>query len=53
MTIDAFVVRPEDKPSALFFILEKLATQGKIIVFASTRYHVDFLVALVGQIYHC
>ena len=53
MTIDAFIVRPEDKVSALFFILEKIALHGKIIVFASTRYHVDYLVALVGSAFEC
>lgn len=53
MTIDAFVVRPEDKASALFFVLEKIASEGKIIVFVSTKYHVDYLVALVSQVYEC
>jgi superfamily II DNA/RNA helicase len=51
MTIDAFIVRPEDKVSALFFILEKIAISGKVIVFVSTKYHVDYLIALVGHVY--
>jgi superfamily II DNA/RNA helicase len=51
--IDVFVVRPQDKPSALFFILERIANQGKVIVFVPTRYHVDYLVALVGITYEC
>lgn len=49
MTIDAFIIRPQDKLSALFFVLDKIATNGKVIVFASTRYHVDYLVAVVGK----
>jgi ATP-dependent RNA helicase DDX54/DBP10 len=53
MTIDAFIVRPEDKPSALFFILDKIAVTGKVIVFVSTKYHVDYLMSLVGSVYEC
>jgi superfamily II DNA/RNA helicase len=50
MIIDAFVIRSEDKISTLFWILEKIV-EGKAIVFVSTRYHVDYLVALVGLSY--
>lgn len=51
MTIDAFMVRPEDKPSALFYILDQVAKTGKVIVFVSTKYHVDYLMAFVGSVY--
>lgn len=53
MTIDAFIVRTEDKTSALLYLLEKVTLNSKVIVFASTRYHVDFLMALVGEVYEC
>lgn len=53
MTIDAFVVRPQDKPNALFYILQKIVQDSKIIVFVSTKYHVDYLLALVGKVYQC
>lgn len=53
MTIDAFIVRPEDKSSALFFVLDKLTRNGKTLVFVSTRYHVDYLLALIGKSFPC
>lgn len=53
MTIDAFIMRPEDKTSALLYLLEKVIVNKKIIIFASTRYHVDYLMALVGSVYDC
>ena len=53
MTIDAYIVRPEDKSSALLFLLEKITLNTKVIIFATTRFHVDFLMALVGTVYDC
>lgn len=35
------------------FLLEKVTLNEKVIIFASTRYHVDYLMALVGDVYEC
>lgn len=53
MTIDAFIVRPEEKTSALLYLLENTIKDQKAIVFASTRYHVDYLMSLIGEVYDC
>lgn len=51
MSIDAFVVRPQDKPSALLFLLENVIKKEKIIIFTSTRFHVDYLLALLSTVF--
>jgi ATP-dependent RNA helicase DDX54/DBP10 len=53
MTLDAFIVRSGDKIGALLYILEKMLPNEKVIVFASTRFHVDYLVALIGMVTEC
>ena len=48
MKIDFFVVRPEEKVAALLYFLSNVVKNDKVIVFVSTRFHVDYLLALVG-----
>lgn len=48
MTLDAYLLRPGEKAGALLYILEHIVKEEKVIVFASTRYHVDYLVSLIG-----
>ena len=52
MSLDFFIIRPDEKiPTLLYFLEHKL--NGKIIIFTATRYHVDYLVAVVGLYYEC
>lgn len=51
MKLDFFVVRPEEKISALLYIIEKVIKKDKVIIFASTRFHVDYLLAMLGELY--
>jgi superfamily II DNA/RNA helicase len=53
MRVDFFILRSEEKLPALLFLLEHIVKKGKIIVFASTRYHVDYLLAVMGEMYEC
>ena len=48
MALDFFVVRPQEKVAALLFLLENVVRKKKVIVFVSTRFHVDYLLAVVG-----
>lgn len=53
MKIDFFVVRPEEKVAALLYFLSNVVKNDKVIVFVSTRFHVDYLLALVGELHTC
>jgi superfamily II DNA/RNA helicase len=53
MKIDFFVIRPEEKAAILLYLLGSVIKKEKVIVFVSTRFHVDYLVALVGELYAC
>eukprot|EP00919_Chromeraceae_sp_WS-2016_P057832 GHVR01137047.1.p1 GENE.GHVR01137047.1~~GHVR01137047.1.p1 ORF type:complete len:123 (+),score=7.18 GHVR01137047.1:5297-5665(+) len=54
MKIDFFVVRPEEKISVLLYLFDKvIKKKDKVIIFASTRFHVDYLVSTISQIYKC
>ena len=48
MSLDFYILRNEEKLSMLLYLLEQLQDQ-KVIVFASTRYQVDFLAALISK----
>ena len=45
------MVRPEEKISALLYVLDKVVKKEKIIIFASTRFHVDYLLSIVGVVH--
>ena len=51
MSVDFFIMRPEEKLPALLYFLDNFVKKGKIIVFTATRYHVDYLLAVVGHFY--
>jgi len=53
MKIDFFVVRPEEKMASLFYVLDKIVKKEKVIIFTSTRFHVDYLMSIVGDVYQC
>lgn len=53
MKLDFFIVRPEEKISALLYVVEKLVRKDKTIIFASTRFHVDYLLSILGELYEC
>lgn len=53
MKLDFFVVRPEEKISALLYTMEKIVKNDKAIIFASTRFHVDYLLSVLGELYEC
>lgn len=53
MKIDFFVVRPEEKPGALLYLLKNVIKNEKVIVFVSTRFHVDYLQTLLSDLYQC
>lgn len=53
MKIDFFILRPEEKIGALFYVLEKIVKKEKVIIFASTRFHVDYLMSIVSEVYEC
>lgn len=48
MSLDFYVLRNEEKVPMLLHLLSELQNQ-KVIVFASTRYQVDFLAALISK----
>ena len=48
MILDAFIMRPIDKAGILLYLLENVVREQKVIIFAATRFHVDYLVSLVG-----
>lgn len=48
MKIDFFVIRPEEKAAILLYLLHYVIKNQKVIIFVSTRFHVDYLMALVG-----
>jgi len=48
MKLDFFIVRPEEKVSALMYTIEKIVKKQKVIIFASTRFHVDYLLSIIG-----
>lgn len=35
------------------YVLEKVVKNEKVIVFASTRFHVDYLISIVSEVYEC
>jgi ATP-dependent RNA helicase DDX54/DBP10 len=37
----------------LLYLLAKVIKREKVIIFVSTRYHVDYLLSLVGQVHSC
>jgi len=37
----------------LLYLLANVVKKEKVIVFVSTRFHVDYLLALVGELYSC
>lgn len=53
MKIDFFVIRQEEKAAALLYLLQNFIKKEKVIVFVSTRFHVDYLMALIGQLHEC
>jgi superfamily II DNA/RNA helicase len=53
MKIDFLVVRPEEKAACLLYLIENVIKKEKVIVFVSTRFHVDYLLALLGGLYQC
>lgn len=53
MKIDFLVLRPDEKMAALFYVLSEIVKKEKVLVFVSTRFHVDYLVALVGEVHKC
>jgi superfamily II DNA/RNA helicase len=53
MKLDFFIVRPEEKISVLLYTMEKIVKREKAIVFASTRFHVDYLISVLGDLYEC
>lgn len=48
MKIDFMVVLTKEKPAALLYLLEKVVSSEKAIIFVATRFHVDYLLALLG-----
>lgn len=48
MKIDFFVIRQEEKAAALLYLLQNFIKKEKVIIFVSTRFHVDYLMALIG-----
>ena len=48
MKIDFFVIRPEEKAATLLYLLANIIKKEKVIIFVSTRFHVDYLLALVS-----
>jgi superfamily II DNA/RNA helicase len=53
MSIDIFVLRPQEKVAFLLYLLEQIVKKEKVIIFVSTRFHVDYLLALVGEFHRC
>ena len=53
MQVDFFVIRPEEKAAILLYLLANVIKKEKVIIFVSTRFHVDYLVALVSELHHC
>ena len=53
MKIDFFIVRTEEKAAALLYFLANVIKKDKVIVFVSTRFHVDYLLALMGDLHNC
>jgi ATP-dependent RNA helicase DDX54/DBP10 len=53
MKIDFMIIRPEEKAALLLYLLANVIKKEKVIVFVSTRFHVDYLLALVGELYSC
>lgn len=37
----------------MLYLLANVVKKEKVIVFVSTRFHVDYLLALVGELYSC
>jgi ATP-dependent RNA helicase DDX54/DBP10 len=37
----------------LLYLLAQIVKKEKAIIFVSTRFHVDYLLALVGELYNC
>lgn len=37
----------------MLYLLAKIIKREKVIIFVSTRYHVDYLLSLVGQVHSC
>lgn len=34
-------------------MIEKIVKKEKVIIFASTRFHVDYLLSIISQLYKC
>lgn len=37
----------------MLYTLEKIVKKDKVIIFASTRFHVDYLLAVLSELYEC
>lgn len=53
MKIDFFIIRPDEKVGALLYLLERIVKREKVIIFVSTRFHVDFLVSVINEVHPC
>lgn len=51
MKIDCLIVRSEEKAAMLLYLLAKVVGKQKVIVFVATRFHVDYLIALLSPLY--
>jgi ATP-dependent RNA helicase DDX54/DBP10 len=47
------VIRPEEKAAILLYLLANVVKRDKAIVFVSTRFHVDYLLSLLGELHDC
>jgi ATP-dependent RNA helicase DDX54/DBP10 len=52
MTLDFYILRNEEKVPMLLYLLSQIK-HSKVIVFASTRYQVDYLTAIISKQYDC
>ena len=52
LKIEFFSVRNKEKDAALMYLLKEFIPAGKqVLVFAATRHHVEYLCALLTQLY--